>query len=498
MRSATYDVGLNSYKSNAVDAGPLSSSKVTKSKVLSMPHDLPVEYPTKVANNAVRATKPEALFRANPPWLNSSGRSSPSVNGKRHVSTEFPGSDRPFKRLGTERHPSLVIDLASDDDEIVRDRVRGSSTIGAGSGAIAASENDSVAKLRKVEADIAQAMAIINKAQDLQNARKISASQKDSPLPEVQNAEPVVTSSSRSDTSQKKFPDTYRERPADIRASQITDLESLRVELARSDQEVASKRKDLLGLRLENAELQNRKTLANIRQQNSRETMETVQEEIVRLQADYAAGKAIFAEMQELIETLDAETHKFNLAQDTLTNELRQRDAERKMIRSRISTLQESLSRYNLVASQDLSPRPSTGTVAQHDRVLKSNTLNGSHAITQSLDATMEDHQNSPINGLGTEESLEFLVQKDSSVALPATPNRAKNQVRPREEPVVEMPERPVLGAPREVEEAITKSLDARQQGAKSVPSVKKREQQPLLSRVPEQPVDMLQAPPEV
>lgn len=106
------------------------------------------------------------------PWL---ANVSLSEDARKRLAPSEAGqtSNRPYKRFGVERHPSLVIDLESDvtEEESLVTSPTSSQEPTAEHTASTASR-DQPTRVDQLESEIASAMSIINKVQDLQNAKR--------------------------------------------------------------------------------------------------------------------------------------------------------------------------------------------------------------------------------------------------------------------------------------------------------------------------------------
>lgn len=321
---------------------------------IQMPNDLPVQFTT-------LSTLPGASHNSKQPPLNSSTPTvTKGVNGKRQVSTEFAETERPAKRLGMSPHPSLVIDFESDDDDaeignrtdLAQARLATSDLLELST----ASGGDSAAKLRQVEAEIAQAMAIISKAQELQNARK--STNEFVTLTRV--APKTSTDPQSSETSPEKLSeslplvhpeiDQLNEQLLSAQKHQESQLRQLEVQLHDQDRQIAELRKELVRARLQGAENAKRSMIQVIREQSCQEVVQATVDEISRLQQDLVAQQEILAEVRSERELSEATIQRSNREQENLTIQIRSMEETKRSLHPHISSIKIAMNKARLSA----------------------------------------------------------------------------------------------------------------------------------------------------
>lgn len=330
-----------------------SSQKVVTTE-LAMPHDLPINYPPVHLNPALNEPRhgttttasSRGSFAGNqtPPWLAKGS----SQHSKRPLSQQdLVSNGRPQKRLGTERHKSLVIDFDSEDEDS-RDHV--TTTARAPHMVVKADERQaSAAKLKQVEAEIAQAMAVINKAQQLQNARKLDLSRSTTPT-NISNSEasvsatkqPVLVQSTVSKEPSMMVAPKVASVPGTVSEAsrQAAVLEALRAEVSSLDTSISVDRKALVAMRIESAELQKQRNIADIRRSDSQEAIQKLQSEISRLEQELAQEQHAISQLDEESSELDRTLSNSVTTQERMSLDIKSKAERRQVILAKIRPLE--------------------------------------------------------------------------------------------------------------------------------------------------------------
>lgn len=341
--------GLNGSRLNGING----EKEVSRFDVrpINMPDDLPVElsYP---------AVQPLGTQKSSvPPWRQPGKHFGGGVsNNKRQFSSESPKNERPLKRLGKNQHPSLVINFGSDDEEDDLHALK--QTFGSDpstNNTNVMQKTQGAEKLRKVEAEIAQAMAVISKAQEMQNAKKqgvVPKVQARGVVPASQLALPTLhlpsTPSSTAETSEQL---SANQPLLDIRKKQVIELQHLQAQLSDYDTQIATKRKVLLGLRMAEAETVREKHIVNVQEQGCLETIGIIEEEISRLRDELLDSKKLLLEIQNSRIASEAAVQQSANVQKDLASQISGIEEQRRSIYPMISNLRNTLARTQSTAN---------------------------------------------------------------------------------------------------------------------------------------------------
>lgn len=319
-----------------------------------MPNDLPVHYATWPPRKDARSNLIQPISTYTPPAVSSSV-SSPGRT-KRQISADFMVTDRPSKRLGVSQHPSLVIDFESDEEDEVVEKQPDMAITQNGNGSIR-DGFDGAAQLKKVEMEIAMAMAVIKKTQDLQEARRLKhgrvASGAVSPTNDsvVNILAPTQEDSSSKHTSSQTTVDESVPATKSLqveRARQEERLNELRSQATENDKKIAALREGLITSRLNSAEYVKQKTIENIREQNCVEIIEAAKDEITRLQSELSEQERILKGIRDVQATVAQTIAESARKEESLTVQIQSLEHVKKNFQPQIAQIKESLSKIRI------------------------------------------------------------------------------------------------------------------------------------------------------
>ena len=311
-----------------------------------------------------------------PPWLN------PAASTKRPAPDTYlqePSS----KRLGSVRHPSLVIELESDDSA--------ESDTSPAHKVLDVARNERLAKLRKMEDEIAATLALIDKAQNMHNSKRADTPQSD--------AQVQITQSPRYTDSV-----TYRE--------QSVKLNTLQLELIENENALATRKKDMEKLKVEQASRDSLLSRSFERERDCLRDVTSIKEQIAamqtRLETLLKEKANIAADRQAIYQSSELSRVSISSIQVAIAD----LERRRQLLRPQIKLLEAELASSKVIrTTPKTTPRQVSAKVVDPPSPAKSTSQSESSDDISSLSESSSE--------ASSDESIEQIVEPEASLDEP-------------------------------------------------------------------------------